>query len=393
MVCHRFRIRKSWSLIIITVTLVTLFLLLPAQILFSNYKRTMLEEMSKRALAIANTTAKLLALDSLPYIELTSALQDDPKSFDKQYYTKMHTLFIKLRKDTGVDYLYSQYQQDDTTCMVVLDSQEQEDSLFPFSPPGSLVAPWPAGCCETFRNTASLSTGIIGNTRREASIFAHAPIIDIENGTLIGVVTTGFSLATLEQNMRNMFYLILFLFILIAILVSLALCIVLKLREHSLDVEYLTKLGTKKFFENQLTRVADHAKASSTEFSLLMLDIDGFKLINDTYGHLTGDGVLQAVASIIRSIVQATDICSRIGGDEFAIILTTSPLEQALSIAQCIQEAIQDHLVEGCPELELSVSIGVAQWDRSNTIQELIEQADQALYKAKNLGKNTVTRY
>ena len=382
---HRFRLRKSWSLVVITVIIVTLFLLFPAHLLYTNYTQTMLEEMTKRALAVANTTATLLALDSLPYIELSRAVQKDPANIDKQYYASMHALFAELREETNMDYLYTQYKINGTNCVFLLDGEEQENYLLAI--PGSQDSMISTECAEVFQNATAISTGIIEHERWGTSVFAHAPIIDKRDDSVIGLVTAGFSIATLKSNMQNMFFLILGLFSLIIILVSLALCIVLRLREHSLDTEYLTKLGTKHYFENQLIRVADYAKSTKTPFSLLMLDIDGFKLINDTYGHLTGDRVLQIVATIIRSNVQVTDSCSRIGGDEFAIILSSSPLEQALLTAQAIQNTIREYTTEDIPELELSISIGVAQYDDSHTIQELIEQADQALYKAKKQGK------
>lgn len=96
---HRFRLRKSWSLVVITVLIVTFFLLFPAYVLYTNYTQTMLEEMTKRALAVANTTASFLALDSLPYIELSRSVQKDATTIDKQNYASMHAMFDELRKN------------------------------------------------------------------------------------------------------------------------------------------------------------------------------------------------------------------------------------------------------------------------------------------------------
>ncbi|HKM06018.1 MAG TPA: GGDEF domain-containing protein [Sphaerochaeta sp.] len=341
--------------------------------------------MTKRAQAVANTMATLLALDSLSYIELGRAGPKDPANIDKQYHASMYALFAELREETNMDYLYTQYKINGTNCVFLLDGEEQENYLLAI--PGSQDTMIFTECAEVFQNATTISTEIIEHKRWGTSVFAHAPIIDKRDNSVIGLVTAGFSIATLKSNMQNIFFLILGLFSLIIILVSLALCIVLRLREHSLDTEYLTKLGTKHYFENQLIRVANHAKSTKTPFSLLMLDIDGFKLINDTHGHLSGDRVLQIVASIIRSSVQVTDSCSRIGGDEFAVILTASSLKQALLTAQAIQNTVREYTTEDIPGLVLSISIGAAQWDENHTIQDLIEQADQALYKAKNQKK------
>lgn len=348
----------------------------------------MLGEMEKRALASAKTTASLLAMDSQPYIKLTQAMQEDPESIDEPYYSSMQSLLCTLRDAASADYLYTHYKVSDTSALIILDSQGAMvpptlgSQSFALSSPGS----------QAYAEAAAVTSGLMEQVPWGESIFAHAPIIDPADGKVLGVVSSGFAITTLEKTMKNMFFLILGLFFLIIILVSLALCIVLHLRERSLEIEYLTQLGTKRHFENQLKSIVEHNKTHhQSPFALLLLDIDGFKLINDTYGHLSGDKILKAVGAIIRENTNISDICSRIGGDEFAVILTSSPLEQALVIARTIQNAVCEHRLEGFPALGLSISIGVAQWNEGQTTQELIEQADQALYKAKKQGKNTVT--
>ncbi len=382
MACHQYRIKKSWSLPLATVCIVSLFLLLPAHILYSNYKQTTLDEMGRKALAVANTTVQVLAMESLPYLELCRALQHDRTPYESESFDPMQELLVTIRGNAGVDLLYAKLLDDKGEVLFVLDS-----SLPHVTDEATKLSPEEG---DVFQSAAPLRGGIIKDERWGTSIFAHAPIIDNGDGKILGVVGVAFSMGTFEKSLKNMFFLIIGLFILIIVLVSLAICIVLRLREDSLEVEYLTNLGTKRLFENQLARTAKRAKASTTPFSLLLIDIDGFKQINDTYGHLTGDRILQAVATIIRANVQPSDICSRIGGDEFSIILTSSALEQALYTAQCIQNDIEGHILENHRDLALSVSIGVAQGEKSLSPQDLIELADQALYKAKSQGKNSV---
>lgn len=96
-----FRPRCSWSHVVLPVALVTLFLLLPTCILFSNHRQAMLREMQKRALASAKTTATLIAMDSRPYVELTQAVLHDPQSIDWQYYASMHSLFKTIKRMQG----------------------------------------------------------------------------------------------------------------------------------------------------------------------------------------------------------------------------------------------------------------------------------------------------
>ncbi len=382
---HRFR--RSCTLILLTVSLVTLFLLVPAKVLLSTYKQAMLGEMEQRALAVANATAIFLENDSRSYSDLVRAAQENPKSIDRHYYTLVQEMFIRLREDANVDYLYTQAKTGPATAMLVLDSRRDANPLRPVFQGMGISS----SCNQAFAQATGVTTGMMEHEEWGPSIFAHAPIMDNERGMVLGVVSTGFGIATLQNTVQNMSFIISGLFLLIIILVSLTICIVLKLREHSLEVEYLTHLGTKRYFETQLRRIALHTKTSKAPFSLLLLDIDGFKLINDTYGHLAGDKVLQTVGAIISANTQTSSICSRIGGDEFAIILTSTTLEGALAIAQTVQSVICEHTFEEYPALVLSVSIGVAQWNEDQTPQELIELADKALYKAKHMGRNTVS--
>lgn len=347
--------------------------------LYSNYRQSMIQEMEKRALAVAQTTATLLASEDLPYGEPPRALQ-----FDSKQKASLEALLSKLRQDTRVDFLYVQYTRDGLVSTLTVDSQLP--GRFPGPPQQTLSS----ACEQVFQSASALCTGITADPQWGSSILAHAPVTESGGQKVFGVVSAGFLFATLAKELQDILLLIIGLYLLTSILVSLAICIVLHLRERSLEVEYLTQLGTKQYFETQLKRIAERGGASKTPFSLLLLDIDGFKQINDTYGHLTGDRVLQDVATIIRSHVGASDICSRIGGDEFAVILTSSDLQEALLTAQAIQNSIQYYSTEENPDLALSLSIGVASGDEGRSPAELIEQADQALYKAKKVGKMAV---
>lgn len=381
-----FRPRCSWSHVVLPVALVTLFLLLPTCILFSNHRQAMLREMQKRALASAKTTATLIAMDSRPYVELTQAVLHDPQSIDWQYYASMHSLFKTIQEDAGADYLYTQYKISDDTARIILDSEGSLTALLQGSQSFRLAPP----SLQAYTEAKAVTSGRVDHQVWGPALFAHAPIMGKE-GEVLGLVSTGFSIATFERSIQQTFFLFLGLFLLISTLVSSTLCIVLHLRKRSLEVEHLTQLGTRRYFEKQLVRRIDRAKSSRNPFSLLMLDIDRFKQVNDTYGHLGGDKILKTVGAIIKECTQVSDSCSRIGGDEFAVILTSSPLEQALITAQTIQNTIEEYKTEDFPTLRLSVSIGVAQWNEGQSTQDLIEQADRALYKAKKQEKNTVS--
>jgi diguanylate cyclase len=126
-------------------------------------------------------------------------------------------------------------------------------------------------------------------------------------------------------------------------------------------------------------------------FSLVMLDIDKFKNINDTYGHQAGDNVLITFSAIITSVLRKTDFCGRYGGEEFLVGLTETDLEEAKAFAERIRVCVEDSFF---PDLgrnsKVTVSIGLAQYRRNEDIEKTISRADEALYRAKNGGRNKV---
>jgi diguanylate cyclase (GGDEF)-like protein len=160
---------------------------------------------------------------------------------------------------------------------------------------------------------------------------------------------------------------------------------------ESLKIDYLTKLNSKQYFEKQIKEEIRESKVKKTQFSLLMIDIDRFKLINDTYGHMIGDLVLKAVATTLQVGTRKSDICSRIGGDEFTVILKDIATNQdAATVAKTIQSKLYEYPIQGIDNLQFTISIGIAQWVPGLEASDVMKQADEALYKAKERGKNRV---
>lgn len=164
------------------------------------------------------------------------------------------------------------------------------------------------------------------------------------------------------------------------------------LREMSVR-DYLTGLYNVREFQRLLTEEMVRGRRYGRPNSLLLFDVDHFKKINDTYGHLAGDEVLRLLGSRIREHIRPSDHAARYGGEEFAIILTETPYENALIAAERLRRRICSELIAigSGNELEVSVSIGVAAHpDHGNTEDALIKSADDALYKAKHSGRNQV---
>ena len=129
------------------------------------------------------------------------------------------------------------------------------------------------------------------------------------------------------------------------------------------------------------------AKRYNTPLSIIYFDIDHFKQINDTYGHKKGDFILKEVSKIILQNIRKTDIFGRWGGEEFIIILPFTDLENALILAEKLRKKIEEHDFDG---INITISFGVTELKIDDNADTLINRADEALYKAKNKGRNRV---
>ena len=155
----------------------------------------------------------------------------------------------------------------------------------------------------------------------------------------------------------------------------------------------LTGLYNRRRFHDVLTSEFERARRYTTSFSLVMLDIDHFKRVNDVFGHSAGDNVLQEVASILKNSIREIDTASRYGGEEFMVILPNTARENALVVAERIRLMIGQHAFGGI-DRNITVSIGISGMPDAKVESEekLIRCADFALYRAKQLGRNrTVT--
>ncbi|MEW5904676.1 MAG: diguanylate cyclase [Pseudomonadota bacterium] len=151
----------------------------------------------------------------------------------------------------------------------------------------------------------------------------------------------------------------------------------------------LTDLGNKRMFYQEMEREVERiVRYDSPSFSMVLVDIDLFKRVNDTYGHIVGDQVLQQVAAKLKDAIRKSDTVVRWGGEEFAILLRNTPLESAREFAERFRgEIARTQLL---PDHELTVSAGVGEYRASEREDLFFERIDRALYQAKTAGRNAV---
>lgn len=162
---------------------------------------------------------------------------------------------------------------------------------------------------------------------------------------------------------------------------------------HQSTIDPLTGLYNRRFFDESLKRELARAQRSRSACSVIMVDLDHFKRINDTYGHDGGDLVLKAAARTIVDRVRASDVVCRYGGEELVLMLPDCSAEEAAKCAESIRASLAELLIQhqGQAIAGISASFGVAQWPgKANGDQELLQAADRALYAAKKGGRNRV---
>jgi diguanylate cyclase (GGDEF)-like protein len=159
--------------------------------------------------------------------------------------------------------------------------------------------------------------------------------------------------------------------------------------EHLAHFDMITGLPNRALLSDRLAQETARARRASSRFAVLLFDLDGFKKVNDTWGHAAGDRVLALVGERVRKCVRASDTVGRLGGDEFLAILPETTLQGALGVAEKLREALREPYPLGDAVANLSSSIGVSLFPDHGLDPEALQRAaDAALYRAKRDGKN-----
>ena len=160
--------------------------------------------------------------------------------------------------------------------------------------------------------------------------------------------------------------------------------------EKLASIDMLTGINNRRAFTELAKAQVEYCKRHEHPVSAIIIDADHFKDINDTYGHASGDAALQHLSEIIQNLTRASDIIGRIGGEEFAVLLTSTNVKDATVVAEKLKNWIADNPVHIAEEyFSMTVSVGVAS-DDNYDLEPLLSNADKAMYKAKEAGRNQV---
>lgn len=154
------------------------------------------------------------------------------------------------------------------------------------------------------------------------------------------------------------------------------------------NYDYLTNIYNRRGLSHQLDIELNRAERYGTRLSFMLIDMDNFKQVNDTYGHTAGDTLLQEISELTQHSIRKSDVVARWGGEEFAILLPEADITQAQQLAEKLRSIVASHHFETVGTV--TISIGVTQYQLIESLDDLLYRADTALYRAKELGKNRV---
>jgi diguanylate cyclase (GGDEF)-like protein len=159
-------------------------------------------------------------------------------------------------------------------------------------------------------------------------------------------------------------------------------------------IDQLTGVYNRRYFDLYMEKAIPLSERTGLPFHLIILDIDHFKRINDTYGHIFGDEVLKKVVDVIKSNIRGYDGLVRMGGEEFAILVPETTDKECQIIAERVRQAVETaNFTYKGKRVDVTVSLGLSDYKKGTSIPKLIEQVDQALYHAKTNGRNQVVKF
>ena len=194
------------------------------------------------------------------------------------------------------------------------------------------------------------------------------------------------------ENIRRSFFVLTVIYIIFLLLITLLSYVYTSTRrrmDRMMRTDQLTKIDNRRILLEKLDDENNRFYRYHRPYSIVMIDIDHFKRINDTYGHLTGDEILSSLSKLIKDNIRQSDTFGRYGGEEFILLLPETTLEQAVAVAENLRETVENHNFMESESITISIGVADVIAELKN-IEGLIEKADENLYRAKESGRNRV---
>lgn len=375
--------------------LVGLFFAVPAYMFYVKIEDQVVSDSRRQAERIATTVARFVEQDIISYRKLVIMVQRGGTDYNEFYYNVMMRTLQEIQGDVGAAYVYTVKILTDREMMYIFDGTDRRSGKY--SPMGSRESV-PAAVLEaqrTRRPTSNAPAHLHHFEHEQCGcvVTGYAPIEDHVTETVVGVVGVDYTTKHITDLLRDVLF-VLFsgLFVMIPVGVYFVDRII-EQRQESQRTDSMTKLQNKQAFNERIQRKIRESRRTGRPFSIIVMDVDDFKSVNDTYGHLTGDKALLFVADAIRGSIRSGDTGFRCGGDEFCVLLPGVGKEGAVSVAERIQKKILLNTMrsESGGPISLSLSMGISDWSPGVSVQELVQQADDAMYQSKRGGKNRIS--
>lgn len=374
------------------IIIISILSIISAISIYHGNETLLVEEKGKKAMSVSITVEKLIEQDYNSFHKLVKTDDYSAGNYDEGYYIKMQQIFRDIREETGVRFLYCAKRVSDNRIIYLFDGEDPDSELF--SPLGSMDH------LDEFEQSIYRSkipgyTPVVDTSEWGQVITGMTPVIDPATGDAVAHIGVDVSVKSVHTALAGVKKVITFNTIFFIIITSL---IIYRLLSTSLiftEIDYLTGLHSKAYQERFLNQLIKKSIANGRKFSLIMIDFDDFKIINDQYGHQFGDVVMKNVAEIIKNCSRSIDCSARYGGDEFVIILPEASLEYTSLIGQWLMKEVTglNLKTKNGTAVPVSISVGIAEWEKNMTAEQIMIQADKALYHSKRSGKNQLVVY
>ena len=371
--------------------MVAVFFALPSFLLYSYSRNLIISQLGTSAMESAKLIARNIEEDIEPYVALYQLEDYSTNQYDLDYYQVMIQRFSTYKSDLNAAFVYTIKITSDTEYVYLLDG---EDSLSEdFSPIGS-VDELSEIELQVFQTKIATFTRLIYSERWGTYVTGFAPIIHPDSQEVLGLVGVDYRDTHVQTILRTMSQAIIWGSILLSTFAGFFIYKILDQRFIALETDYLTGVSSKRSHERFLIQALKSSMRDNKPLSLIMLDIDNFKQINDIYGHDFGDEVLRLVGAQLMQLKRSHDSVARYGGDEFIYVLPNMTIEDAKAFASSIQERInQISLNPDDKSLQITVSMGIASVFDIDDPSKILIAADRAMYLSKNTGKKKFTIY